>query len=290
LKRFKVDGVQVRGRYGEPLPIEVQWSPYEQVAYLYDHNQFKTYSLRLQNGALHQVGDLSSAGIEISSELSARILKEIEKINSAQKIDQSKPQFEVDGEITRLLAKKTIPARTRYELETIQKDMQAFVAQINAITIQKGGDPTVQAKNLSELRERKRRIEEEDAKVTSNVTKVKASNISEEKKLATYYETTQTAFNHLKQMYPELDHVVNAFFVSILARNHLYVFGPPGGAKTSMAREILGSLIRWENLASSQKISADVKDFADKFANQLISKDKNAAEIFFLQFHKLNFP
>jgi MoxR-like ATPase len=265
----------------------VQWSPYDQTVYLYDHSQFKTYALRVEGGALRPTVDLAAVGIEIGKDLSSQILAGVQKINTAQKFDLTKPQFEVDGEIARLLNKKTIPARTRYELDTIQKDMQAFVAQINAVNLKKAENQVANNKTLADLQEQKKRIESDDQKVTTLLAKTKASNGSPDQKLEVYYDATQMAFKHLQQMYPELDHAVNAFFVSILARAHLYVFGPPGGAKTSMAREILGSLIRWENVASSRQMSSDVKKFAEEFSNQLISKDKNAAEIFFLQFHKL---
>jgi hypothetical protein len=58
-------------------------------------------------------------------------------------------------------------------------------------------------------------------------------------RIGRYFDWMGYEVKALKQRFVELDHSIEAHLTGLLSENHLYVFGPPGGAKTALAEVIL---------------------------------------------------
>jgi MoxR-like ATPase len=115
-----------------------------------------------------------------------------------------------------------------------------------------------------------------------------------EKRVSQYYDWMSYEVRALKQRFVELEHSIEAHLTGLLSENHLYVFGPPGGAKTALAEVILKSELK--------KLNADQVDGFVKTTLAKVGKDKSfmravlkrmrtekpeVFDRFLLQFHKL---
>src|SRR5690606_17803742 len=158
----------------------------------------------------------------------------IKTVVEANKIDPLKPQFEVDHGIEQLLAKGTVKERTRLELESIRRDLEQFASILNQ-HFEKGPTP----RTASQVKLLPARSEREKRQFRREMLAVPT-----EERVSRYYDWMSYEVRALKERFVELEHSIEAHLTGILSNNHLYVFGPPGGAKTALAEVILKSELK----------------------------------------------
>ena len=281
--------VKAESRYGSKVEFSAHYSPYEEKLYLRDgegKTQF-TFSRTTEGGKSgwqleSQSPDFSDWTIDRESFQSLK--PRIEKIVGEAKIDPKKPRFELDGGIDRLLSKGTLKERTRQELESIKKDLEQFGSILDRrfeTEPTAGGnflEKWLPARSLKETRAFRR----------------ETLALPVEKRVAKYYDWTAYEAKALKQRFVELDYSIEAHLTGMLSDQHLYVFGPPGGAKTALAEVLLKSEIRHLNEREvdqfvEKALSSMGKDekFLKAALSRLRSEKPKEFDRFLLQFHKL---
>ncbi|MGE4231899.1 MAG: AAA family ATPase [Bacteriovoracia bacterium] len=174
------------------------------------------------------------------------------------------PQFEDDGKIDEYLdiplEESKLTKSARRELEIAKEERNTLVAQLNAL-LENGVDglnfphghsavSTIQ--DIDGIRFRIRQLE----KMTSRSDR-------EEKELA--WLQSQSFYDTAVSKFFEVDYAVQGIMAAILSQGNIFLYGPAGGAKTSLSRYILNAELRG--------LKHDRRD------EQL--------SIFFQQFHKL---
>ncbi len=279
------DGIRVSSSYGSSSEMAVRYSPFEGQLLLQDGNG-KTQFVFAQTNNGWQLKSKSPDFADWSVDTAgfAALTPKIKSVVDANKIDLAKPQFEVDQGIDQLLAKGTIKERTRLELESIKKDLEQFANVLN-----QHFDRDQVAQKPSQEKLLPARSEKEKRQFRREML-----NASTEERVSRYYDWTSYEVRALKQRFVELEHSIEAHLTGILSDNHLYVFGPPGGAKTALAEVILKSELK--------KLNADQVDAFVRTTLQTVGKDQKFLRAilkrirterpqefdrFLLQFHKL---
>lgn len=289
LKTFAIteaqDGIRVTSPFGVTSEMAVQYSPYEGQLLLQD-GQGKTHFVYTQKNNTWVLRSKSPdfADWTVDQQGFAALAPKIKTVVEANKIDLSRPQFEVDQGIEQLLAKGTVKERTRLELESIRRDLEQFANVLNQ-HFERDQAPRVanQEKLLPARSEReKRQFRREMLSART------------EERVSRYYDWMSYEVRALKQRFVELEHSIEAHLTGLLSDNHLYVFGPPGGAKTALAEVILKSELK--------KLNADQVDAFVKATLEAIQPDQNFLQAiqqrmqadrptifdrFLLEFHKL---
>lgn len=281
--------VKVESRYGSEVELSAHYSPYEGKLYLRDQEGKTGFSFsRIQSDGKSgwqldsQSADFSDWSVDKES-LQA-LKSRIEKLNQEAKIDPKKPRFELDGGIDKLLSKGTIKERTRQELESIKKDLEQFGSILDRrfeTDAPSGGsffEKWLPGRSLREMRAFRR----------------ETLALPVEKRVSKYYDWTAYEVKALKQRFVELDHSIEAHLTGMLSDQHLYVFGPPGGAKTALAEVILKSELKHLNHREvdqfvEKALGSIGKD--EKFLKATLARMKTERpkefDRFLLQFHKL---
>jgi len=290
LKTYQVTevqgGIKISSPYGVTSEMAVQYNPYEGQILLQDAAG-RTHFVYTQNASGNwtlksKSPDFSDWTVDGSG--FAALAPKIKTVVEANKIDTSKPQFEVDQGIEQLLAKGTVKERTRLELESIKKDLEQFANVLNQHFEKDQAPKTVAQEKLLPQRSEKEKRQFRREMLAANV----------EQRVSRYYEWMSYEVRALKQRFVELEHSIEAHLTGILSGNHLYVFGPPGGAKTQLAEVILKSELK--------KLNADQVDAFVKTTLATIGQDRRFLRAvlqrvrtekpqefdrFLLQFHKL---
>lgn len=279
------NGIQVTSPFGSESKMKAAYSPFTGEVLLQD-GAGRTQFIFTQKDQAWVLKSKSAdfADWSVDAQGLASLMPKIRTVVDANKIDLARPQFDVDRGIDQLLAKGTVKERTRLELESIKKDLEQFANVLNQ-HFERDQKPQVPAATKllparSEKEKRQFRREMLAAPVEQRVSR--------------YYEWMGYEVRALKQRFVELEHSIEAHLTGILSDNHLYVFGPPGGAKTALAEVILKSELR--------KLNADQVDQFVQTTLQQIGKDQRFLRAvlkrirtekpqefdrFLLQFHKL---
>ena len=279
-------GVQIKSKYGAVAVLQAKYSPFESEIKLVDGDGKVQFVYVFKNGGWVLDSKAPAfADWSVNSDQIAGLTNKIQAVIQANKIDLLKPQFEVDDAIDRLLAKGTLKERTRNELLSIKQDLNQFAEVLNQHfdrdqVARQAAPPEKLLPSRSEREIRSFRREMMTAGQKERVSK--------------YYDWMGYEVRALKQRFVELDYSIEAHLTGILSENHLYVFGPPGGAKTALAEVILKSEIK--------KLNADQVDQFVRTTVQTLGKDQNFLKAvlgkmqtdkpqqfkrFLLQFHKL---
>ncbi len=297
LKTFKVTeikdgkilagGIQVQSDLGIKSQLQVEYSPYDGKLFLQDLEGNTQIILKLENqsGQNKWVIESKSPEFKDYSVDDNSIGNRLNEILTANKVDLAKPQFEIDSAaIDKLLAKGTVKERTAKELESIKQDLQQFAETLNqqsdkstqrqAQAVQKLLPP----RSLKEIRAFRREM----------------MTAPEKERVGRYYDWMGYEVKAIKQRFVELEHSIEAHLTGILSENHLYVFGPPGGAKTALAEVILKSELKKLNADQIDAFTKKVltsKKADQKFIRAVLEKMRGEKpkvfERFLLQFHKL---
>lgn len=279
------DGIRITSPYGVTSEMAVQYSPFEGQLLLQDSNG-KTHFVYNQqgNGWVLRSKSPDFADWSVDQSGFAALGPKIKTVVDANKIDPLKPQFEVDQGIEQLLAKGTVKERTRLELESIRRDLEQFA---NVLNQHFERDPTPRTANQQRLLPA--RSEREKRQFRREVLAAPV-----EERVSRYYDWMGYEVKALTQRFVELEHSIEAHLTGILSNNHLYVFGPPGGAKTALAEVILKSEIKKMNAdqvdafvkATLESIGQD-RRFLQAVLRRIRTEKPQEFDRFLLQFHKL---
>lgn len=287
LKRYPLttaqDQIKVNSPYGVNAHFDAVYSPYEKVVYLTDNAGNHAMTYREVNGTL----ELSETNSRFTGwTVEAASLSSLEPLMKTaietNAIDIKVPQFEVETNIDDVMAKGTFKSRTQNELQSIRADMDQFATVLNQVMTTEIKPLPAKAsltvgKTVGALRADRRDLQK----------KPKAE------QLAQIYDQVVFEAKLLKERFVELDHSVEAHLTALLSENHLYVFGPPGGAKTALAEAILkselGQINHSEINTFVEKILANKANsaFVKVALQQLRKEAPKEFERFLLQFHKL---
>ncbi|MDZ4677899.1 MAG: SUMF1/EgtB/PvdO family nonheme iron enzyme, partial [Oligoflexia bacterium] len=290
LKTYSVtevsDGITVTSTHGTSSKMAVHYSPFDGQLLLQDGSGKTQFAYGLNgNSWVLKSKSPEFADWSIDTTGFAALAPKIKSVVQANKIDLSKPQFEVDKNIDQLLAKGTVKERTRVELESIKKDLEQFA---NVLSQHFDKDqPAVRAPQEKLLPQRS---EKEKRQFRREMLAAKV-----EERVSRYYDWMGYEVRALKQRFVELDYSIEAHLTGILSDNHLYVFGPPGGAKTALAEVILKSELKKMN---TDKVDQFVKSTLaavghdQKFVRAILKRVRAGErpeqfDRFLLQFHKL---
>lgn len=144
-------------------------------------------------------------------------------------VDVNAPQFETLHDMSGFMLKGTLKPGIEHEVNSINADLNQFVDKINQ-HFQKTSTPA--APTLRKLAPLKTRKEIRDFRREMR-------NSGQMDRIQKAFDWMSYEIKTLKQRYFEMDHVVEAIMTALLSRHHLYLFGPPGGAKTEIAESII---------------------------------------------------
>lgn len=238
-----------------------------------------------EDGAI-RVMDMDPSIQKVPTQASSELLNWIKEGEARDGIKLEQPQFMVSEDIDQLLKKETLPAPTRQELESIREDAVAFVQRLNQQTekvaraASLGSGPRENGVQRREYRGLRRFSDQQ-----GHLQVDKA------------YELSRVGVLAMKQRFPELSYSIEAHLTALLGGEHLYVFGPPGGAKTALAEVVLAAELRHINAAEANRFTTRVLNSLDLFAEgrefvraileEMRYKKPEKFKRFMLQFHKL---
>ncbi len=289
LKTYSVtevrDGIRVVSPYGTSSSMAVQLSPYEGQLLLQDAAG-KTNFVFTQEGNSWVLKSKSPdfADWSVDSTGFAALGPKIQSVMQANQVSLSRPQFEVDHGIEQLLAKGTLKERTRLELESIRKDLEQFANVLNQHFERDQAPRVAQPEKLLPARSEKEKRQFRREMLAAPT----------EERVSRYYDWMSYEVRALKQRFVELEYSIEAHLTGILSHNHLYVFGPPGGAKTALADVILKSELKKLNADQvdtfvKATLSAMGRDqrFLSAVLRRIQAERPQEFNLFLLQFHKL---
>lgn len=300
LKTFKVSeikdgkiisgGVHIESDFGVRSELQTEYSPYDGKLYLQDLEGNTQIILKLENTYGQNKWVTHSKSVEFQdytvSEGSLNSLNsKLSDLLTKNNVDLSKPQFEMDSSaIDKLLAKGTVKERTQKELESIKQDLGQFADTLNQQMDKSNQRPAQVVQKLLPPRSTK--------EIRAFRREVK--DLPEKERVGRYYDWMTYEVKALKQRFVELEHSIEAHLTGLLSENHLYVFGPPGGAKTALAEVILKSELKKLNADQINAFTAKVlasKKTDQKFVHAVLERMRQEKpktfERFLLQFHKL---
>ncbi len=279
------DGIRITSPYGVTSEMAVQYNPYEGQLLLQDGNG-KTHFVYTQkdNGWALRSKSPDFADWSVDNAGFAALTPKIKTVVEANKIDLSRPQFEVDQGIEQLLAKGTVKERTRLELESIKKDLEQFANVLNQHFERDQAPRAASQEKLLPARSEREKRQFRREMLTAKT----------EERVSRYYDWMSYEVRALKQRFVELEYSIEAHLTGILSGNHLYVFGPPGGAKTALAEVILKSELKKLNAdqvdafvrTTLESVGQDQK-FLRAVLRRIRAERPQEFDRFLLQFHKL---
>lgn len=283
---FKPHVVIAEDEWAPLVELNVRWSPWSRLLSLTSVLDGNLKLVIKVNDDGTFITKYQLENLTLDDQAQAQVRDWIRQFEIEQNPNLQVPQFEVDTYLAQLLKRETLPARTREELTSILEDFEAFNNRLNQqmevspesiITPAPEREPGVTVREYRELRRNSANRGQVDIK--------------------TSFEVTARGARALTQRFPELGHSIEAHFTGILAQEHLFVFGPPGGAKTAVSEVIVTAELRNINSRVADQFTADVvKKLAEaqdgrKFLSQVMQemrqKQPQQFKRFMLQFHKL---
>ncbi len=281
-------GVKVKSAYGSVRDsgMEAVLSPYEGRVYLQNSGGVK-FILEKINGKWETtaISDPTFYEWTVVEESVAELEPMIAKVIADNNIDIKKPQFEIDTQIDAFVASNLLKERTEKELISIKKDTEHFVTVLNQyfdadpVTFTSKKQDFLPPRTNKDLRKFKRQIVSSD----------------KEERMRRYYEWMVYEVKALKQRFVEMDHSIEAHLSAMLSNTHLFVFGPPGGAKTALAEVLLKAEIKKLNFDHQIEyfvkqvlpVVAKDKKFLSGVLNRMRAEKPKVVDRFLLQFHPL---
>ena len=284
--KITTGGVRIVSDLGVKLDLQAEYSPYDEKLLLQDLEGQTQMILKLENNKWIVSSKSSEFQDYILDENSLNLINaKLPELFTANKVDLTRPQFEVDStSIDKLLAKGTVKDRTQKELESIKQDLGRFAETLNQQFDKDDQRPQQAVQKLLPPRSAKE----------IRAFRREMMTAPEKERVGRYYDWMTYEVKALKQRFVELEHSIEAHLTGILSENHLYVFGPPGGAKTALAEVILKSELKKLNAdqidAFTKKVlthkKADQK-FIQAVLHRMRQEKPKVFERFLLQFHKL---
>ncbi|GIL17011.1 MAG: hypothetical protein BroJett040_07620 [Oligoflexia bacterium] len=282
--------VTVKSKYGTLAQMQVELSPFENQLRLLDGAGQVQFVLHpSSSGKDWEIRSQSSEfeGWTVEMKDVAALDKRIQQVIADNKLNPEKPQFEVDKTIDLLLAKGTVKKRTRTELESIKADLNQF-AEILTRQFEQTNNSKKAKKSAQEeiVPERSRKEVRAFLKQTRS--------LPADQRTQRYYDWMVYEVRALKNRFIELEHSIEAHLTGLLSENHLYVFGPPGGAKTALAEVILKAELSKMNhdqvnqfVQSTLTVMKKDKNFLNAVLTKMRNEKPQIYKRFLLQFHKL---
>lgn len=288
------NGVKIENDLGIEQSLQAEYSPYDGKLFLQDLSGKTQIILKLENGKWVTESKSSDFQDYTVNEDSLNQLGDVlNKVIADNKVDLKKTQFDVDTTaIDALLAKGTVKDRTQEELKSIKADLIQFadtlnqqMERTNSVAAVKTPQKLLPPRTAKEIRAFQREVRK----------------LPQDEKTARYYDWMVYEVRALKQRFVELEHSIEAHLTGLLSENHLYVFGPPGGAKTALAEVILKSELKKLNkdevdkftekaiagLLRHKKNRAQNQDFLKAVLGRMRKEKPKVFDRFLLQFHKL---
>jgi MoxR-like ATPase len=277
-KHLSLGKIEIQGQYGEIYKVEADLDPYtSEVKFISPESQrLVIVKLNMQKNSLESLTSeaFESEKVSIDQELAQKLIAQVQKTLATTQTNIQKVEFEVESTIEKLIAKGTLEDTTIRELQAIQEDAQLFTQQLNAISNNPINAPRItDQRAIIEIENRGLLLKKELAELKKQGPESQAY---QEKAI----EAIALAYKELNSKFRELDHSINAHMVSILSGEHIYSFGPPGGAKTALGQTIIEGVLADVN-------HQDLAHFERKFAQTLQASNSKAYKMFFLQFHKM---
>lgn len=284
--QFKAHEIVAEDQYGGVVKLIANWNPWMRSLTLASAKDGRLLVEMVVTKDGEFIVKQQIESLELDAAQKKQIVAWMTDAETTNSVQFDKPQFEVDQSLADLLKRETLPARTREELESIKEDLEEFTQRLNqqvdrpAVKIAKGSGTRETGVTRSEVRNLRR----------GSVTPGRLD-------LRTSYDTTRRGAVALTQRFPELSHSIEAHFTGLLAREHLFVFGPPGGAKTALAESILGAELRTMNSQEANRFTerviqslgenTDGRIFLKSIIEEMRYKSPQKYKRFMLQFHKL---
>jgi hypothetical protein len=275
-------------KISEPKNLSTTWDPFQNVLKVVHKVNDAEMLLQLDRstGKFTVLRDNSEGKLTVDT---AKLPEKLLKLEKDNNIDFNVVEFEMDDLLAQLLAKQTLPRRTRTELTSIQEDAQFFTSILNA---QLSKPPKTMVDSSTNRKAQFAKISEEAKRIRAEIKKNKANPNA---LYYTYYNANVKAYNELVAKFPDLTHYTKSILVGLATGSHVYAFGPPGGAKTMISRLILEAEISavnrgdWSNFYSKFFQTVNKKDpkALGKLMQAIRAQNPRNFEIFFLQFHKL---
>jgi len=143
-------------------------------------------------------------------------------------LEYARLEFENDGLLDSFLSINTLSAGSRADFEVAQFERNSLVGALNALVAQKRTRPT-----------------EGGQKNRGVYTQTKVQELSLRKQNGepngeqAAYLDWQLFYAQLLQKFPNLENLIDSIMLAMLSKQHAFVFGPPGGAKSQVSLLIL---------------------------------------------------
>ena len=293
LKRYALTDensrVQGTSPYGTKASFDATLSPYDHRLILTDQAGEPAMTFEIQKDGSFRPLDPTPAftGWSVTDTELKTLNEKIAQVTEAQAIDENLPQFEVDSNLQQLLAKGTFKNRTKAELESIQADLNQLVTVLNqTLTTPESELAGTEIKPLTPQR----------TVLEQRAFRRDVKDLTPDQQAIRYYDWIRDEIKPLKERFVELDYSIEAHLTAMLSDNHLYVFGPPGGAKTALAETILKAELKTVNQTEVNTFvnetltrlkNPDGQAFLAETLNRLREESPKEFDRFLLQFHKL---
>lgn len=241
---------------------------------------------------IHSSRYLDSEGSEWDASQHLHAEKVFKKLTAAAStVDPKIIEIEDDGILSKYLAVKGTPRNTKEELTMILESRTLFINAAN-VAISKIKDQSMDY-NLRDERgiQEKKNILDESKRVQEKFDALvaKGKNASNFEIYQVASQSVRQSFAELNSNFKELGHAIKAHFTSILGGTHLYSYGPPGGAKTALAKTILYAVLKTVNPSAIAEFNHKVMKGYGEVINKMKANGENYKqfELFFRQFHKM---
>lgn len=291
LKSLDVSAFKASGTAASPgIPLvangsvfyqPAEWNPYLNQLTVFKQNRSGIWRvLQFERNSRGELKAPAAGDVQILESAAEEVIAFLKAQEEQEKVDLKIQQFRSSRVIDAALARGTIPTRTRNELKDIADDQQAFASILNTQLAQRPGKATEKKAGSSSTA---------SATKTAPVTKS-----AREMTLEEAYNLAVESAREANQDFQEVDYAVEALITSILAGEHVYMFGPPGGAKTALSQNVLKRVLKAMKRDGARAVLEALlpklkknRSFVSQVLAELRSSDRKAYEIFVLQFHKL---
>lgn len=260
---FQPSLVKVVDTYGLDVSLRGDWNPWARELTLSEvTNNTRQMVVRVGKDG-HATTLFAEGDLTLPPEELANAMKHAAEAEVDNGIDLKKPTFVVEGPLEQLINKDTVTHETKQELTSILEDSEMLAQRLNTQIEKPATAPHVQMpteNGVSKAEFRKARAEIRKG----NMSAIKFS-----------YEMNQRGYKAMVQRFPELEHSIEAHFTALTSGEHLYVFGPPGGAKTALADAILKAELKTVN---NQELNRYIEKVLARLAEQNEGKGKQDAD------------
>jgi MoxR-like ATPase len=172
--------------------------------------------------------------------------KLIEKYESDNPELLAQRHFEEDGTVDALFA--NIPHLTpddRTVLKRMKKERSFFADRLKKTLERETNNERASKVDALEkvAAERIERIKERNAEIRTLKNSLVPGDWNTPAQRRAREELTRLSYANLVDAYPGSEYAIRSILEAAIAKQHVHLFGPPGGAKTAIARAVLGGLV-----------------------------------------------